>query len=143
MKEPYLYINIFDEALHIGKKLPSESTPRELFDIACAEICSDGLDAASNKLGNIVLGILKLWHPEALAALAEPKGAQSKDDSAAAFEAALLLIEKFSDGASEVYLKLVDELLADAAAGSDAFAKEYLYTDWPPLRRRLLAKSNG
>lgn len=142
MQEPYLYISVFNGALHIGKKLPNESKSRELFDVACAEICSDGLEVASNKLGGTVFGILKLWHPEYFAALGDSAAAPSKTNSAEVFEAALLLIEKFSNGASENYLKLVDELLVDAAA-SDGFAKEYLHTSWPPLRRRLLAKSNG
>jgi hypothetical protein len=141
MQEPYLFISVFDEALHIGKKLPSESKPRELFEIACTDICSDGLDVASNKLGSTILGILKLWHAEPLAALGE-SSSQSNRASAAAFEAALLLIEKFAAGAPEICLKLVDELLADAAV-NDALAREYWHTDWPPLRRRLLAKSDS
>lgn len=137
MQEPYIYVSVFDDALHIGKKLPKEAAPRELFDVHVSDICSDGLDEASKKLGATILGILKLWHPESLAGLAgpiEPSGARS---SGAAFETALFLIDRFSAGAPESRLKLVDEILAEAAS-DDTFAKEYWLNDWPPLRRRLL-----
>ncbi|SCK29591.1 hypothetical protein VAR608DRAFT_2488 [Variovorax sp. HW608] len=64
MNEPYLAIYVQNGTLFFSKKLPSEDKPRAIFELEIGEVISDEFDEASKKLGNTVLGILRLWHED-------------------------------------------------------------------------------
>jgi hypothetical protein len=138
MREPYIFLYVADGALHVGKKLPTESEPRELFDVSVDQVVASEFDEAARKLGATVLGVLKLWHKDSFQSwgqTADALSSPSSDD----FEVALSLIDRLAGGGSEDRLKLIDEILSDAAT-VDAAARSYLHDDWPPLRKRLLRK---
>ena len=135
MHEPFIFLFVSDGALHVGKKLPTEPDPRELFDVRIEDVVTDAFDEASRKLGATALGILKLWHKDLFRDWGDSvDGLNASTDE---FEVALALIDRLSAGGSEDRLKLIDEILSDAAA-SDEAASKYLKEDWPPLRKRLL-----
>lgn len=136
MHEPYLALYVKDGALHFEKKIPTESKSREIFDVALSQIVADDFDEASKRLGSTILGILKIWHKDSFEDWGNG-GALSSKSSSEDFMVALGLINRLSAGCSEDRLKLIDEILADAAS-SDLDAKKYLDEDWPSLRRRLL-----
>lgn len=138
MREPYIFIYVANRELHVGKKLPTEAEPRELFDVSVDQVVASEFDEAARKLGATVLGVLKLWHKDSFQnweQTADALSSPSSDD----FEVALSLIDRLSGGGSEDRLKLIDEILTDAAT-VDAAAGSYLRDDWPPLRKRLLRK---
>lgn len=136
MHEPYLAIYVKDETLFFEKKLPSEESPREIFEVPVKQITSDTFDEASKKLGGTVLGLFKLWHKRDFESWDDantPDGGYIED-----FSVALYLIDRLSQGCSEDRLILIDEILGDAAT-SNVAASDYLQHDWPSLRKRLKA----
>lgn len=135
MHEPYLALYIEDGTLHIAKKLPTEDVARGIIEVPLEQVTSDTFDDAAKKLGGTVLGLFKLWHKKAF---------EGWDDSMALehgsiedFSVALYLIDTLSQGCSEDRLRLIDEILGEAAT-SNAAADTYLREDWPLLRKRML-----
>lgn len=135
MHEPYLTLYIEDETLHFAKKLPTEEASRGIIEVPVKQITSDTFDEAAKKLGRTVLGLFKLWHK---------KNFESWDDTSALgggsiedFSVALYLIDRLSQGCFEDRLRLIDEILNEAAL-SHVVASDYLRDDWPLLRKRLL-----
>lgn len=138
MHEPYLALYIRDKALHFEKKLPTEKSPREIIEVPLQQVLSDSLDEAGRKLGTTVLGLFRLWHKQEFAGWGEPN--TSAPTAVDDFAVALYLIDRLSQGASEDRLRLIDEILGEASAASEA-ANDYLQNDWPILKKRLLRES--
>lgn len=135
MHEPYLAIYVEDGALHIAKKLLTEDIVRGIIEVPLKQVMSDKFDEAAKKLGGTVLGLFKLWHK---------KDFEGWDDSNILengaiedFSVALYLIDRLSQGCSEDRLRLIDEILGEAAT-SNVVAADYFQEDWPLLRKRLL-----
>ena len=140
MHEPYLVLYVDGDTLHFAKKLPSESEPRGIIEVPVEQVVADEFDEASKKLGNTVLGILKLWHNRTFQNWG--KGSQSGDGPINDFAVAMSLIDRFSDGTTKNRLELVDEILKDASV-MNVDAENFLNNDWPALRKRLEAKGAG
>ena len=136
MHEPYIALYVHDGALHFEKKLPTESTSREMFDVPIHQVVADEFDEAAKRLGGTLLGLLQLWHKDLFQKWGSSVG-ELKHSSSDDFTVALCLIDRLSGGCSEDRLQLIDEILADAAT-SDVDASKYLCEDWPHLRVRLL-----
>ncbi|MFC5771129.1 hypothetical protein [Thauera sinica] len=135
MHEPYLELYIEDETLHFAKKLPTEEASRGIIEVPIKQITSDTFDEAARKVGGTVLGLFKLWHKKDFGSWDDSNALEN--GSIEDFSVALYLIDKLSQGCSEDRLRLIDEILSEAAI-SNVVADDYLRDDWPFLRKRLL-----
>ena len=136
MHEPYISLYVQDGALHFEKKLSTELESREIFNVPIPEVIADEFDEAAKKLGGTLLRLFQLWHKDLFINWGS-SFSDLKSPSSDNFTLALGLIDRLSDGCSVDRLKLIDEILADAAT-SDADASKYLSEDWPYVRVRIL-----
>ena len=138
MHEPYISLYVQDGALHFEKKLSTELESRVIFNVPIPEVIADEFDEAAKKLGGTLLRLFQLWHKDLFinwgSSFSELESSSSDN-----FTLALGLIDRLSDGCSEDRLKLIDEILVDAAT-SDLDASKYLSENWPYLRVRLLGQ---
>lgn len=137
MNEPYLAIYIQNGALFFSKKIPSEREPRDIFELDIEEVISDNFDEASKKLGNTVLGILRLWHPDALLSWGGSSDlgegvAQIQND----FDVAMYLISKSVSEKTKVHVNSINALLNESSQRFKA-ANDFLNESWPVIRARL------
>lgn len=139
MREPYLALYISDGMLHFEKKLPTEEAPRGITEIPIADVVADSFDDAGRKLGTTAIGLLKLWHKKEFAGWGDSNASGSL--AVSDFSVALYLIDRLSQGASEDRLRLIDEILIEAAVSSQG-AVDYLREDWPALRKRLCGRGD-
>lgn len=137
MNEPYLAIYVQNDTLFFSKKLPSESKPREILELGIDEVIADEFDDASKKIGNTVLGILRLWHPDVLHSWGKDTGAS--DDAVHSqndFDIAMHLISKSVSTKTKAHVESIDVLLREQSLRTKA-ANEFLKESWPAIRARL------
>lgn len=135
MNEPYLALYLRDDVLCFAKKLPKESSPREILEIGVREVTSDEFDEAARKLGGTVLGILSLWHKDAFPGWGEAFS-QKEEGEEEDFYVANRLISESVSSKTAAHVKSID-LLLKWASGKNEDARKFLEEGWPLIRERL------
>lgn len=140
MKEPYLALYVRDHVLCFAKKLPRESSPREILEIGVKEVISDEFDEAARKLGSTVLGILSLWHKDSFPSWGEDLAQIEEGEEDDLYVANRLISESVSKKTA-AHVKSIDLLLRWASAKNED-AKKFLEEAWPLIRERLNSFEN-
>jgi hypothetical protein len=137
MHEPYIALYVHDDALHVGKKLPTELKPREMFDLPLSQVVADEFDEAARKLGSTVLGILRLWHPDVFNNWgSRPQGDETETQLVSDFDIAMQLISKSVSDKTKIHVPSIDALLREQSQRTKA-AHEFFNESWPAIRTRL------
>lgn len=110
MKEPYLALYVRDDALCVAKKLPTEGSPRDIFEIGVGEVTSTEFDEAARKLGSTVLGILSLWHKDSFPSWGEALAQIEEGEEDDLYVANRLISESVSKKTA-AHVKSIDLLL--------------------------------
>lgn len=140
MKEPYLALYVRDDALCVAKKLPTEGSPRDIFEIGVGEVTSTEFDEAARKLGSTVLGILSLWHKDSFPSWGEALAQIEEGDEDDLYVANRLISESVSKKTA-AHVKSIDLLLRWASEKNED-AKKFLEEAWPLIRERLNSFEN-
>jgi hypothetical protein len=141
MNEPYLSVYVRDDTLHFSKKIPTENSPRVILTISVSDVVSNDYEEATKKVGSTILGILSLWHKNEFKSWGNIL-IQRSSDTDDAFQTAMYLIGKLTNGCSEDRLSLIDDLLHEAAQ-KDSNAKKFLEESWDLLRTRMSARGQN
>ena len=137
MNEPYMAIYVKDDTLFFAKKLPSEDKPREILELSIDEVTSYEFDEASKKLGNTVLGILRLWHQDVFRSWGKGLAADDCEEQASnEFDMAMHLISKSVSAKTGVHVQSIEALLSEQSLRTKA-AHEFYNESWPDIRARL------
>ncbi|MEV8471769.1 hypothetical protein [Ralstonia sp. UNC404CL21Col] len=140
MKEPYLALYVRDNALCVAKKLPTESSPRDIFEIGVGEVTSNEFDEAARKLGGTVLGILSLWHKDSFPGWGDALTQIEEGEEDDLYVAHRLISESVTKKTA-AHVKSIDLLLRWASAKNED-AKQFLEEAWPLVRERLNSFEN-
>jgi hypothetical protein len=135
MTEPYLALYVRDDVLCFAKKLPKESSPREILEIGVKEVIANEFDEAARKVGGTALGILSLWHKDAFPGWGEALSQTEMDEEDDLYVAYRLISESVSKKTA-AHVKSIELLLKWASAKNED-AEKFLEEAWPLIRDRL------
>jgi hypothetical protein len=134
MNEPYIALNVKNSTLYFTKKLPNESSPREILEIDIDEIVLDDFSTASKKLGETVFGVLRLWHQNEFRNWeSNCNEERHKDSPESDFEIAMQLISKSILRQTKKYVHAIDLLLGEQAIKIES-VQNFVDTSWPSIR---------
>jgi hypothetical protein len=137
MNEPYLAVYISNDTLFFAKKIPSEHKPRDILELSIEEVISNEFDEASRKLGNTVLGILRLWHPDILNSWGtDSLGSGNESQITNDFDVAMHLISKSISDKTKAYVPAIDTLLREQSLRTKA-GHDFFNDSWPTIQNRL------
>lgn len=137
MDGPYMSIYVKNDTLFFSKKLPSEDRSREILELSIDEVTSYEFDEASKKLGNTVLGILRLWHKDVFHSWGKGSGADNCEEQVPnEFDIAMHLISKSVSIKTNTYVQSIEALLCEQSLRTKA-AHEFYEKSWPDIRARL------
>ena len=137
MHEPYLAIYVQNGRLSYSKKLPTEEKSREIFWVDIDEVTSTEFDEASKKVGETVLGILRLWNPDLFQSWGEGVDASDSETQVPnEFDTAMFFISKSVATKTKVHVHSIDALLNEQSLRTKA-ANEFYNESWPAIRARL------
>jgi hypothetical protein len=137
MNEPYMTIYVNNKTLFFVKKVPLEEKQREIFCVGTDEVISDDFEEASRKLGNTILGILRLWHPDVFCNWNnDPKDGGAEMQILNDFDIAIHLIGKSVSDKTKSYVESIDALLREQSLRTKA-GQSFFSESWPTIRAQL------
>ncbi len=119
--------------LLVQKIYNNDQSARQILSVSVEELGADGFDKSARKIGGLMLGIIKVWHPELFSPVDAPidKSEWHKDDYAIA---TYLIARSMTEN---VCLSDTIEFLLSTSEEHNPSAKDFKEFAWPALKERI------